>query len=133
MKKKRRSRKKQPHKQVELVTKGQIITLDEGVVELVKVMNSSPGIVTYYSCQGNDTGKTRDLGYVFFGGTFAKHLTTLIVAEALNSGFASLTIEGTTSSTTDKDGVCLRWNTCHYQDVLAYVRSAANVLKKLYK
>jgi hypothetical protein len=53
------------HNQVELEVHGELIAVDKGVVELVKLMNSLPGVVTFNSCQGGDIEHD---AYVQFGG-----------------------------------------------------------------
>jgi hypothetical protein len=76
---------KPDHKQVTVAVKGKSVQVDEGVSGLVLLMNSLPGIETYYSCQGGRRqgrlGRSRApgpaitvQGNIVFGGPYAQGL-----------------------------------------------------------
>jgi len=61
----RRGKPMTTHKQVTLSIRGELITVDKGIREVVLLLNNLPGVATYNSCQGGH-GKLE--AYVQFGG-----------------------------------------------------------------
>ena len=121
---------KTTHKQIQIMVRGQSISVDQGVRRLIELMNGLPGVETYHSCQGDpDEG-----GYVHFGGMGALALLPKIAAAILaqervwkrshrhmcrgcRGMSVTLEVRGT--------GICLRWATWDYARLLRMIRKLA--------
>ncbi|RXH58025.1 hypothetical protein GRAN_1335 [Granulicella sibirica] len=127
---------------------GQSVEIDTGIVDLIKLMNSIPGIETKGSCQGEDP----NYGYVQFMPDgdgerahasiyFMYHMIRNMHAAWVKHKHAMWEHETSTGSehvdayrfkfTTELgNGYVLKWSTYAYPAVLAAARSAAGDLSQ---
>ena len=118
------------HKQLILNVRGQHISVDRGVRDLILHLNNLPGVETYYSCQGNDGEED---AYVQFGGPGAFSLLSPLAQAILREGVlwggkhrhaccgclgmtVTLEIYG--------NGIALRWQPWDYRRVLRIVAAS---------
>lgn len=118
-----------PHKTVKVYLSNLDMTveIDKNITSLIKVMNATYGVWTYYCCEGDKRFRNPgvDMGYVFFGGHMAKQLAHYVLGSIMAHRCGmSLTFENTRNNCFDKEGVTFRWNPNDYVDVLKCVKSA---------
>lgn len=119
------------HRQTGVIIRNQVIQMDAGIVELIKMMNKIPGVETVYSCQGDDG---LGGGYVLFGGKRALHILPAIAMGIFQEevmwkrkhqhncrGCRSMSIR----LEVDGIGLVLRWAPRDYRRVLRLVRSVS--------
>ena len=134
--------KREKHKQVEMLIRGQLIRIDQGVKNLVLLMNKLPGIETYNSCQGSDNNSGfPDDGYIQFGGENCLLLLPFLALEIEYQqqkwqrrhqhecrGCYAMTVELTVSGHT---GMGLTWSKRDYPVASAIIKQAARHFKKM--
>jgi hypothetical protein len=116
------------HKTVPVIVRGQSVEIDKGIRGLVVLMNEIPGVETFNSCEGGDSGHA----YVQFGGEGAFPLLPQLaqgilkeekswkrnhrhVCHGCKGMSVSLEIHGS--------GIVLRWMPYDYRRVLKIVKS----------
>jgi hypothetical protein len=120
------------HEQINVTVHGKVIAVDRGVRELILLLNSFRGVETRYSCQGNPGGA----GYVLFGGEGALVLVPKLTAEILRQqqfwqrkhehvcrGCRRMSL----SLEVCDVGICLRWDTPDYREVLKMIKRAVRI------
>ena len=114
------------HKQVKVLVRGEVVSVDSGVKELILALNQLPGIETYYSCQGEQYGE----GYVAFGGEAAIFLIAEMTMEVFRQeriwkrrhchvcrGCKGMSVHLEICG----GGICLRWSPWDYRRLLQMV------------
>jgi len=115
------------HEQVEIRVRGNSITVDKRVRDLIVLLNSFPGVETFNSCQGDESEEA----YVHFGGDRALALVPKLAAEILRQeqlwrrkhhhicrGCRGMSV----LLEIDGFGICLRWAKWDYGRVLRMVK-----------
>jgi hypothetical protein len=121
---------KTTHEQIQIMVRGQSISVDQGVRRLIELMNGLPGVETYHSCQGDPD----EAGYVHFGGMGALALLPKIAAAILaqervwkrNHRHVCRSCRGMSVALEVRGiGICLRWATWDYARLLRVMRKLA--------
>ena len=120
------------HKQIDILIRGEVVSVDERVRDLILRLNLLPGIETYNSCQGEKCGK----GYVQFGGEAAimliAELTVAIFKEQAKwkrkhrhvcRGCEGMSVQLEICGS----GICVRWSPWDYRRLLRMVGKVARM------
>jgi hypothetical protein len=117
-------RVKTNHRQINLQIHGQSVTVDDGIQNLITLVNSLPEVETYNSCRGDLKNKA----YIHFGGKGALDLLPMLASQIFKE---SLQKRGT-SLCLDINyvGIALRWRPRDYPRVVGIFQMLVKISRQ---